>query len=55
MTAIITTPQPATTSPLRRLISTHPLVAYFTIAFIGTWLVFVPLLLGQDGLGKPAR
>lgn len=51
MSLLSTTSQPATSSPLRRLISGHPLVAYFVIAFIGTWLVFIPLLLGQDGLG----
>jgi membrane protease YdiL (CAAX protease family) len=36
---------------LHRLICGHPLVAYFAIAYVGTWLVFAPLLLGRDGLG----
>jgi membrane protease YdiL (CAAX protease family) len=29
----------------------HPLMAYFSIAFAGTWLLDLPMLLGQDGLG----
>ena len=32
-------------------IQRHPLVAYFTIAFAGTWLLFVPILLSGKGLG----
>jgi membrane protease YdiL (CAAX protease family) len=32
-------------------VNRHPLVAYFVIAFAGTWLTILPLLLGQDGLG----
>jgi hypothetical protein len=51
MSTVTTTSQPATSSPLRRLMSGHPLVAYFVIAFGGTWLTILPLLLGRDGLG----
>jgi uncharacterized protein len=29
----------------------HPLVAYFVLAFAGTWLAIAPLVLGQDGSG----
>jgi len=29
----------------------HPLVAFFSIAFAGTWLLELPMVLGQDGLG----
>jgi membrane protease YdiL (CAAX protease family) len=32
-------------------VSRHPLIAYFVIAFAGTWLTILPLLLGQDGGG----
>ena len=46
-----TTAELATGSPLQRFIRNHPLVAYFVIAFVGTWLTILPLLLGQDGLG----
>jgi len=36
---------------VRDRVDHHPLVAYFVIAFVGTWLTILPLLLGQDGLG----
>jgi len=29
----------------------HPLVAFFSIAFAGTWLLELPMVLGKDGLG----
>jgi uncharacterized protein len=29
----------------------HPMIAYFSIAYIGTWLLDLPMVLGQDGLG----
>lgn len=48
---ITTTAELTPASPLKRLISRHPLVSYFVIAFGGTWLAVLPLLLGQDGLG----
>ncbi len=52
MTAIATTSQPATSS-LKRLISGHPLLAYFIIAFAGTWVPLLPFALsrGVNGLG----
>jgi len=31
--------------------SDHPLVAYFVIAFAGTWLFEPPLLLAKNGVG----
>src|SRR5438552_12261930 len=40
----------ATTSPLKRFISGHPLVAYFVIAFAGTWLTTLPVVLARNGL-----
>jgi len=43
--------QPAPRASLRAHIYRHPLVAYFAIAFAGTWLTILPLLLGMDGLG----
>jgi membrane protease YdiL (CAAX protease family) len=40
-------------SPLKRLIVRHPLVAYFFIAFAGTWACLLPIALsrGVNGLG----
>ena len=53
MTTIATTSQPATSSSLKRLISRHPLIAYFVIAFAGTWVPLLPFALsrGVNGLG----
>ncbi len=53
MTTIATTSQPATSSSLKRLISRHPLTAYFVIAFAGTWVPLLPFALsrGVNGLG----
>jgi len=51
MSTITTTPQPATSSLLKRLISHHPLMAFFAIAFAGSWIAWLPLILAQNGLG----
>lgn len=51
MSTIATTTQPATSSPLKRLIIRHPLVAFFVIAFAGTWIAVLPLVLAQNGFG----
>ena len=51
MSTITTPSQPATSSSLRRLISGHPLLAYFVIAFAGFWLLVVPILLSKNGVG----
>src|SRR5947209_1951293 len=42
---------PETASPLKRLIERHPLIAFFAIAFAGEWIVTLPLVLAQNGLG----
>ena len=47
----VTTSQPATSSPLSRLIGQHPLLSFFVIAFVGTWLTALPILLARNGLG----
>jgi membrane protease YdiL (CAAX protease family) len=41
--------QPA--SPLGGLLARHPLVFYFLIAYAGSWLVWMPLVLSEDGVG----
>jgi membrane protease YdiL (CAAX protease family) len=51
MSTTTTTSQSATTSPLRRFITRHPLIAFFVIAFAGSWIAFLPLVLAQNGLG----
>lgn len=47
----IATSQPMTPSLFKRLISGHPLLAYFVLAFSGTWLFALPAVLGKNGLG----
>ena len=53
MSNITTTSQPVIASPLKRLISAHPLVSYFVIAFAGTWAFLLPFALSRNvnGLG----
>jgi len=51
MSTVTATSQPAIASPLRRLITGHPLVAYFVIAFAGTWLTSLPVILARNGFG----
>src|SRR5215469_9181119 len=51
MSSSITTSQPAMSSTLGRSITRHPLLAFFVLAFAGTWITFLPLVLAQNGLG----
>jgi membrane protease YdiL (CAAX protease family) len=51
MSTITTTSQPATSAPLKRFITRHSLIAFFVIAFAGTWIMFLPVLLARNGLG----
>ena len=53
MSTLATTSQPATSSSLKRLISRHPLIAYFVIAFAGSWAFLLPIALSRNvnGLG----
>ena len=46
----VTVPSTRTTS-FSTWMRKHPLVAYFSIAFAGTWLLDLPMVLGKDGLG----
>lgn len=36
---------------LSAFIRSHPLITYFILAFLGAWLLFIPLNLAQNGLG----
>ena len=51
MSTITTTTSPETVSPIKRFIKGHPLTAFFLIAFVGEWIVTLPLVLAQNGLG----
>jgi uncharacterized protein len=52
MATIATTSPGATISPLKRLISGHPLSAYFILAFVLSWIPILPLTLSRNaGIG----
>jgi membrane protease YdiL (CAAX protease family) len=41
---------PSPTASLRAVVRRHPLTAYFLIAYLGCWLLVVPLVFSQRGL-----
>jgi membrane protease YdiL (CAAX protease family) len=51
MSALTVPSQLAPASPARRLLAQHPLLAYFGIAFGGTWTLLLVPVLAQNGLG----
>jgi uncharacterized protein len=51
MSVLPLTSQLATSSPLRRFITHHSLVAYFVLAFAGAWIIWLPLVLAKNGFG----
>jgi ABC-type branched-subunit amino acid transport system permease subunit len=40
--------------PHQGLLARHPLLFYVLIAYLGTWIVWLPFLLSADGLGLMA-
>jgi membrane protease YdiL (CAAX protease family) len=52
MATLVTKARHATVSPLKRLISAHPLVAYFVLAFAFMWIPVLPLTVSRNaGVG----
>ena len=51
MSASTTTRSPDTHPLLKRMVSDHPLVAFFVVAFVGGWLVLLPTVLFESGFG----
>jgi uncharacterized protein len=51
MSAATTAPQPATASLLLRLLTRHPLVSFFVLAYALTWLGWSPWFLSEAGVG----
>jgi membrane protease YdiL (CAAX protease family) len=49
MTATNVPVQPA--APHQSVLARHPLVFFFLIAYAGSWLVWMPLVLSEDGVG----
>lgn len=51
MSTLTASPKATLSVSMRMLLANHPFVAFFVLAFAGSWLFFAPMLLGQDGLG----
>jgi membrane protease YdiL (CAAX protease family) len=51
MSTLTASPKSASSSSLRTLLASRPLLWFFVLAFAGTWLFLAPMVLGQDGLG----
>jgi uncharacterized protein len=51
MSATTAAPDPAPVSPLRRILVRHPLISFFTLAYLLTWLAWSPWYLSKDGIG----
>ena len=51
MSTLTVSPKVTRSVSLRNGLVNHPFIAFFVLAFAGTWLSFAPMVLGQDGLG----
>ena len=51
MSATTTTVRQAPPPLLKRLVASHPLVAFFVVAFLGGWIVLAPTVLFESGFG----
>jgi hypothetical protein len=51
MTLETVTIQQSVKRGLVKAVSEHPIIAYFLLAYAGTWLLMSPLILGLEGLG----
>jgi membrane protease YdiL (CAAX protease family) len=51
MSTLVNETRPAPLSPARGVVARHPLLAYFSLAFLGTWLMILPLVLSREGSG----
>ncbi len=51
MSATTATPGPVPTPLPKRMVTDHPLVAFFVLAFLGGWIVLLPTVLFESGFG----
>ncbi|MEZ4868554.1 MAG: CPBP family intramembrane glutamic endopeptidase [Caldilineaceae bacterium] len=51
MSTLTLNPKARFSGSIRNVLARYPLVAYFVLAFAGSWLCLAPMVLGQDGLG----
>jgi membrane protease YdiL (CAAX protease family) len=43
---------PPAPTPPRNMLARYPLISYFTLAYAGAWLIWLPLLLAQNGYSR---
>lgn len=43
--------EPVPPSSLRSALIRHPLIAFFILAYAGSWVAFLPIVLGRNGIG----
>src|SRR4051812_27846111 len=51
MTLFSATVRSAPTKSLKQLLTSYPLAAFFVLAFAGSWLIALPFIMGQQGIG----
>ena len=51
MSTLTVSPKAEHSLSLRNLLVSHPFIAFFVLTFAGSWLSFMPMMLGEDGLG----
>jgi hypothetical protein len=54
MMTTLSTTRPANDSLFRRVLDQHPLLAFFTLAYAGSWIVWLPMLLAGNKVLLPA-
>ena len=51
MAALTQTTEPVLTSSLKRFIIRHPVAAFLGLVYGLTWLLFLPSILSENGIG----
>ena len=51
MSTLTIRPKVAPAVSARNVLASHPFRAFFILTFVGSWLFFAPMIVGQDGLG----
>lgn len=51
MSTLTVSPKATFSVSMRTLLVGHPFADFFILTFVGSWLFFAPMVMGQDGLG----
>ena len=51
MSVVTANPKPSFLMSAKSTLSAHPLIWFFVLTYVGSWVCLVPMVLGQDGLG----